>query len=509
MPETARPGPGERAGPAARPAHAAGPSQLADRHLGAVVTAVSLLVGVVAARLRLVNTEFSGDEPHYLLFNVALQKHHSLDVIPVYQNREYASFYHGVLEPHVVTAPGGPAALHGFGGPLLWHVPYLLAGPWGAVLFVAVVSALTVLNIFLFLRERGITRHYATLVALLFALGSPLFVYSSMLFVEPIAALATIYAVRVALDPRRIAARPISTRRARARLVVASAAVAYLPWVHGRFLLLTLPLLALLAWRVHRMVGRRPGWLVLCWAVPAALLVVGYLSYNAVVWHSLNPAPANAARGEGLFETPVLDGFAGLTLDRTYGLVPNFPIFVMVIPGVVLALRRASRGVNLALGLVIAPTLLALSTYGQWWAGHSAPARFLVAIAPLFSYYVAVFLQRLHHWLADTVAITLALAAFLLGLVGDLVSGLKFHSSPGANEAMRYLSERCGVSPRWQLLLPSLGSTGDRALLEYWLLGLVGGGIAVGLLVAARQRTKARSARGRASPDRGHAEAVQ
>ena len=141
-------------------------------------------------------------------------------------------------EPHVFRGATGRAIpLHQFGGPLLWVLPFMLWGRFGVQLFMVAVSALIVVNVYYLQRELGIVRGYAAFVAGLFAIGTPLYVYSSMLFIEPIAALLVIYAVRVLLAPRLV---PL-------RLVLASAGLGYLPWIHGRLIAFTLLLGGLLA----------------------------------------------------------------------------------------------------------------------------------------------------------------------------------------------------------------------------------------------------------------------
>src|ERR1700737_2591773 len=64
----------------------------------------------------------TGDEPHYLVISQTLLKYHSLDVARTYQNRDYLSFYNGVLDlSHTVTNyQGRQVSVHGVGGPILW-----------------------------------------------------------------------------------------------------------------------------------------------------------------------------------------------------------------------------------------------------------------------------------------------------------------------------------------------------------------------------------------------------
>jgi len=403
---------------------------VSDRHVVAALAVMASVLFGFAARLRYVHATLAGDEPHYLIFNVALEKYGSLDIMPVYQNRDYWSFYPGVIEPHISPGPDGqPLPLHGFGGPLLWHLPYLVFGKGGAMAFMVAVSVLIVVNIFFFLRELGIVRVYAGLVALLFAIGSPVYIYAPMLFIEPIGALAVLYAMRVLCRPAL----------SNVRLAVASVGLGIIPWVHGRFIVFSVLIGAMLLWRLYRERGLASFRPYLLCLTPLAVLVGGLEIYNLVVWHSLNPAPANANVGNGVFQIPLHEGFLGTMLDRSFGLLPNFPILVLALPGALLTMRRGLRRLHLALAVVIVPYMLLVSTFSMWWAGYSPPARYFVALTPLLAYYVAALLQRMHHWLTTAMAVLLALFAAALAIAGDVVPTVRWnwHEWPPAQAMVK------------------------------------------------------------------------
>lgn len=379
-----------------------------------------LAMGVfgLAARLRYVNPMRSGDEPHYLMFNVALRKYHSLNPARAYANGDYLAIHPQPIEPHLVPGPDAqPLPLHGFGGPLLWHPFYLLMGVAGVYLFMVLVSTLTVLNIYWLLSELGFARAYAVGVAGLFAVGTPLYTYSSMLFIEPIAALAVVFAVRGLLRAELTSA----------RIAAVAAAMGALVWVHGRFLLLIVPVMLLLAGRIWQRSRFRDRWAIVAMAVPSVLLVGGYALYNLVVWGTANPAPANAASGNGIFQISPLTGVLNALLDRNYGLLTNFPLMFLVGGGVLLALGGGLRRTSLIVAAVVVPYSVAVCTFVNWWAGFGPPARYLVAVAPLLSIFVAVVLRQLNHWLAVAAAVLLAGYGLLLGLLSDIDKGLRWN----------------------------------------------------------------------------------
>ncbi len=387
----------------------------ADSKTATVLAVMSLVVFGLAARLRALGHVLSGDEPHYLILSRTLKAYHSLDVMRVYNNHGYWRYYPGPIEPHVAQGPHGTLPLHNIGGPLLWHIPYLLWDYAGVLAFMTCVSALTIVNIFYFLRELGIVSRYATIVTALFAIGSPLYQYSSMVFIEPIAALFLVFAVRALVRPNA------ST----GRLALASAALGMMPWLHGRFMIFAVLVPPLLVWRTWQRTPRATWNYVACLA-PAAVLVIGAFVFNAVLWHSWNIAPANALHGDGIFQIPLTHGLAGLALDRSFGLFTNFPIMALALPGLFLALRRQTLALYAVFALAIAPYVVVIGTFAIWFGGFCPPARYLVVFAPLLSFFVATTLQRLRSWWMIGFASVLALAAFTLGLIGDLNPELRY-----------------------------------------------------------------------------------
>src|SRR5947209_1580345 len=140
----------------------------------------------------------SGDEPHYLVISQTLLKYHSLDVMRDYTNGDYRSFYPmTIIDPHVTYNERGQLLpIHAIGGPIFWLLPYYFWGRLGAVLCMTVVSLLVIYNIYALLVTMQIRKRYALLVSFAFALGSPLYIYANLLFIEPFDSLAVIYFLR-------------------------------------------------------------------------------------------------------------------------------------------------------------------------------------------------------------------------------------------------------------------------------------------------------------------------
>jgi hypothetical protein len=445
-----------------------------DRQIVATLVFLAATLFGFASRLRL-NAQPWGDEPHYLVMSIALSKYHTFDLTRVYANQDYRAFYPMDLDAHVYASPDGTMIpLHNFGAPLLWALPYGLWGRAGVAAVMVVVSVLIVVNVYHLLRELGIVRAYAALVTALFTIGSPVYMYASMQFVEPLGALMVIFAVRVVLRPEPSAA----------RVALASAALGYLPWVHGRFIVFTVLLGGMLVARV----GRARWTAYLPALVPMLALLTALELFNSIRYGSFSPAPGNANYGDGLFQIAPQTGLSGLLFDRQYGLLAHVPLLFLAGPGLLLALRRGPLSRHVILIATIAPYLLAVSTFRYWWAGWSPPGRLLAVVAPLLAYYVAVALQRLHSWTVATLAAITALAGFAISVTGDFQTVARFTTSggPGVDPVLTFLAGQLHLTALPGLLPTQFVAGADPVDFGAWFLLLAMFSIALWMLGQAR-----------------------
>jgi hypothetical protein len=432
--------------------------QRSEWRLVAALLTIGAVIFAVAIRLRMLGGYPAGDEPAYLIISQTLQKYHSVNVVLDHNNADYRSFYPAPLEPHVVTAANGQLEpLHNLGGPLLWLIPFMLLGRLGALGFIAAVSLLLVGNVYYFLRERGIVPMYAFLVSLLLIFASPVYTYASMAFVEPIGALIILYTMRVLLAPRLGAG----------RLTVAAIALAMLPWIHSRFLMFTLIIGVLFLFRLYRESGRSALRRYVPLVAPIALSLILIEVYNLALWGTLNPASNMSNAGNGPFQVSPAVGLVGTLFDRQVGLITNYPIFVLVLPGLLLSLNRARLWMQGALMAVILPYLLLICTFSVWWAGFSPPARYIMVVLPLMSYYVAFALQRINSTLAICATVALGLATYAMSLFSDIFPNDRFAAPGDHNYGMERLGHLFGV--RFVGHVPTAFEPGQHPLFLAWL----------------------------------------
>ena len=339
-------------------------------------------------------TEPTGDEPHYLVISQTLWNYHSLEVTRDYAHGDYQSFFRGRLLPFQHTSPnkwGELLPLHSIGAPVLWLLPFALAGRLGVLLFMSVVSILIVVNVYWLLLSLGIHQRYALFTALAIALASPVWLFSHHYFVEPVAALLSIYIVRV-LFQKHLGALD---------LLGSSVALGILPWIHVRFALSEMVLCAFLFARLspeYRFTKIRS---YLAAFLPMIGLFLIFEAYNFFVWGSLNPAINQANSNEVPFDAPILRGLAGLFFDQESGLLTNFPIFLFLLAGILLSFEKRLLRFNILLLLLAGSYIVTTASFHNWDGAISPPARFMTILVPLFAFYLALVLQKARSWIVN------------------------------------------------------------------------------------------------------------
>ena len=168
-------------------------------------------------------------------------------------------------------------------------------------------------------------------------------------------------------------------------LVACGAVFALMPWLHTRFALLAgvFGMAVALRWRLSPESLRQ---MVRLFAIPVVSAVL-WLAYFWWIWGTPNPMvpygrdPQTALR-------QAWPGLPGLFVDQQFGLVPNAPIYIAAVLGLVHMIRRHPR-LAIEIALLVVPYAIAVASYRMWWGGLSAPARFLVPLLPAMALPVA------------------------------------------------------------------------------------------------------------------------
>jgi hypothetical protein len=382
----------------------------------------------------------SGDEPHYLLMAQSLWQERDLDLRDNYARQDFLDYTPGPLQPHY-AAPrrdGRPYPAHSPGLPALLAPVYALGGRRACLVMMAALAAWLAREVRL-LSLQAASSEPAAWFAWLAAAGPPVFFYSFHVYTEVPSALALALALRLLL------AAPSTPAAA-----VAALAASTLPWLHVK---MTLAAAALGVVALARLRGKPRAVFVAIAGAAAAAFVLYHLT---VFGHPTPLAIYGGVPGDVLSSSP-LRALVGLLLDRSFGLLPYAPVFLLALAGVVPLCRRPAGEWLPHVGVALGVLLPALA-WRMWWGGLCPPARFLVPLLPFLSVALASALAA-GGWLVRARWALLAagwlLALFLIWRPEDR---LLLNRADQPTRLWEYTLPAVG---RW---LPSLVSTQPREL---------------------------------------------
>ena len=337
-------------------------------------------------------SDYGGDEPHYLLAAESLIDDGDLDVKNQYVERSYSDFYPYDLDKHGVETEGRLHEPHGIGFPLLIAPAMAIGGEQGVELFMAALAALAVMLAYL-LALRVAPDPWALGAAAAVGLSAPLLAYGSAVYPELAAgaalAGAAVFAVR--LDAER--------RRPRLEALACFLLLGSLPWLGTKFVPvgLVIGVFAVRALMRHR---RKLAAII---GVEVALFATALLiGLNEALYGGPTPYAADAG-GETVTDAGFPLGYlersyrlAALFIDRDYGLLRWAPVLALAGLGAWLLYRTrrdrleaalpgtheqqlaaticaAALGAGLLVAVFLAPTM-----FGFWF-----PGRHILVVLPL------------------------------------------------------------------------------------------------------------------------------
>jgi hypothetical protein len=302
------------------------------------------------------------------------------------------------------------AAWRAVGGAPETHADFVGFHVFATLVVAATVSALTAGEVAALAGWLGASRAGRLWAALLFALGTPAFLFATRLFKENLAALAVIVAFRLAVTPGD------ARRRALAGLVAGAAAlVAYPAGLVGAGLALV----------IAARDGRRA---LVAFALGGLPPLAALAAYNAWLfgrpWRFaystyLNLPEAVATVG---FRLPDADVLANSLLHQREGLLLYSPFLLLGVVGLAVAWRTGRRGPT----AVVAALALALWGLSAAWLAQFPQsftgARYLFPSVPLLAAFAAPVLERAGarlRWTFAVVSVSLTYLVVQAGHIAD------------------------------------------------------------------------------------------
>jgi hypothetical protein len=405
-------------------------------HLPAVFFLLPLIAYLAVLPWSASHRQPDGDEPWYLLITHSLAYDFDADLTNNYAREDWRHFMDRAIEPQ----PGDPVgpegelySRHNEALPLVLAPAYRLGGKTGALAMMAVLTAALAWAT-LRLTRRYFPDHPGEALAAwaVFAFTPPILLYASQVWVEVPATLLVVVALDriLGLDGRR--------RWDWAEWLAIGLPVLLLPLVKMRLMMLAGPLVPLAWWRAGR--PRKP---ILILGGLLTALGAGILLYNNLLYR--NPFKIHTFEEIDPQRHTWLDylkGGLGLFWDTAFGLFGSAPIWMLVLPALLLLVLRRNR-LLLHLAVLALPYLLIVVPRIEWYGGWSPPFRYALIALPLLAVALVPLLARRgsggRALLAGLAALTLALT-----LVWLVVPGWTYSFANGRTYPLDHLSERLG-----------------------------------------------------------------
>lgn len=324
-----------------------------------------------------------GDEPYFLLVAHSIAHDGDFDLANNYADDDALAYLPSSIEPQ----PGDPVgdegqvySRHPPAVPLLLALPYRLGGRTGATLVMMALAAGVAWAGLALTREIHPRRHRGQLLAwLALAFCSPLAMYSYRFWAEVPAALGLTLASVLILRHRR--ERVPST----AFLLGLAFLLAYPMLIKLRFTLVSVPLAMLAWWRTgHRWrIGTRWRSAV---AVGSVFLIIGaaVAALNRAQFDRVLGMNSLQALDLGRYSVnDWLTGLAGQFLDGAFGLAGTYPIWLLLLPALVLTCRK--RPLSRGLLLAWVPYFLVLLPRSNAFSQFAPPFRYAFAVLPVLA----------------------------------------------------------------------------------------------------------------------------
>lgn len=379
-----------------------------------------------------------GDEPHYLLVTHSLAYDLDTDLRNNYEQGDSRRFLGRRLDPQ----PGDPVgksgqqySRHNILLPALLAPFYRLFGKPGALAVMAALAAAVCWLMLALCHEYEPRRPGEALAAYaMLAFTAPLLLFSYQVWVEVPAALLTLLVV--------VRIYRLRGRGAAGRGDVLALAIPWLllPVLKLRFSLIAGPLLLLAWWRGGRSVRRKVAPLV----GAAGLLALAILVFNLRVFGNPLKYHAGTLRSQLWPSSGALEGLAGLSFDCAFGLFSSAPIWMLLLPAMLLGIGRRDRRF-LDFLVIFCPYLLAVSVRPEWFGGWAPPFRYGVVALPFLALWLIPLLASRRGALPRALIAGLAALSLGLALLWLVQPGWTYNLAHGRSHLLDLLAERLGA----------------------------------------------------------------
>jgi hypothetical protein len=446
-----------------------------------LVLAALILYSLISA-YHIQRTTTTGDEPHYLLITHSLWYDHDTNLYNNYKNRDYTSFFWDELQPtwlDQVSETEIYSFRHKGGFPVMLIPGYVLGGRLGAVLEINLITAVLMLQVFLFSYElfHSLLASFFTWLCLSFTI--PVIIYMGQIYPDTLAALLTLWGVRrirmLHLEDS------LRNRRFWRNCLYIGITLILLVFLKTRYVLLAGTLVLFLIFHLfqgslHLKHKMRTVVGVAVTLIVVVLVVV--LVDKFFLGHILRDRITDKKYMTWILSgyNP-LCGFLGLLFDQEYGVFPYTPLYIFALVGIGMLTRQELKATWSIIGM-FSLNYLMIGFWPLWHAAPTPPARYIFPVLPLLGVFLTRFLMQKNGIVKVVVLGTGVIWSCLTAWVVTLNPHWRYNWADGANNLLEMISLHLSVDlikifPSWIRISPLtpyltvLGVVGIGGLIYY------------------------------------------
>ena len=352
---------------------------ITDARRAPIVAAVLALAVYAVSAWWLAPILPDGDAPHYLIMTQSLLRDGDLKIENNHRRGDDLEYTLFAAEPDYLERGrnGAIYSIHAPGLSILIAPAFFLFGYPGTIAFLGCVAALgTSMVWYLGLRTTG-SSAAAWFGWACCALTVPFVFQATQVFPDGLAASLVLLGVlpAIAADFKDVTGSNSTGSRLRRDVLwpIAGLSLAILPWLQTR-----LALVAASAGLTVCLRARHVRQVKLFVWLPA-LSAVAWFGFFYVIYGTPNPAaPYGALTQTSVGRLAV--GFPGLLFDQQFGLIPNAPVYGVLLAVILAGALRRRRWCWEVLAIAT-PYLIGVGMFQIWFGGASAPARLVAPIA--------------------------------------------------------------------------------------------------------------------------------
>ncbi|PID58804.1 hypothetical protein CSB45_02045 [candidate division KSB3 bacterium] len=331
----------------------------------------------------------SGDEPHYLLITESLIEDGDLRLNNNYADETIVSQEVGgrLLEDHIANHVINGFSMHNIGLSVLLAIPYYLGGVIGAKLFLSLLFGIALPFLFYKTAHRIIeSSDWAIVIAFVLSMGLPFIIAHNQIYPDLLAGIISLHVIELFLAfqhmevSQKLHAKDIFSR------VLGIIEIAFLPWLHIRFLsICAVFLLFLLISIVTKKILLRNTLIF-----GAIFTIVSSYSllclYNYIAFQNFLGPYQEGSLSFDLQKVAMI--FGGLFWDGQHGIFLQQPFILLGLLGLPLLFKENwEHGVFFVLAYLA--IVLPNAMHPNWYGGYSFVGRFGWAGATLWIFPVA------------------------------------------------------------------------------------------------------------------------